>query len=402
MRAKSGFAWLVFGALLVMQNSARAAPSFDCAPVGHLPTYGPNEAVPKRRVYAPADFTVQDGDDTKTVTIVGPTCQQTYYPKDGTEQLSDLEIQSNYRHQLATIGATTLWSDDNHTVAKLTGRPDSWILISSAPNEIDITVARPAAHPQTLTSPSGRDWKLLGHMPNYGAGDPEHKNYDKLAFTVQNGDDTSEVTVMGEKYIVSYALRDGAQPASELDIQENYRTALQALRAEILFTDGNHTTARMIADGRVAWISVFGAENEIDVAVLEEKPFQLSIQAPRADALKASLDAQGHVALYINFDFGKADIRPESQAVIAQVVKLLLDNPELDLAIQGHTDDIGTHDYNMNFSAVRAQSVMAAVMAAGVGGERLSAAGFGPDQPIADNASPDGRAMNRRVELVKK
>src|SRR6185312_12628079 len=132
--------------------------------------------------------------------------------------------------------------------------------------------------------------------------------------------------------------------ASDLDIQENYRNALKSLGAELLYTDGSNTTARMMDGGRVVWLHVWSQETEIDIAVIEEKPFQASIQAPREDAMKAALEKEGHIALYINFDFAKTDIRPESAPVIAQVVLLLKDNPTLAVAIEGHTDGIGGHD----------------------------------------------------------
>ena len=62
---------------------------------------------------------------------------------------------------------------------------------------------------------------------------------------------------------------------------------------------------------------------------------------------------------------------------------------------------IGTREHNQALSEARAKAVVAALIAAGIAADRLSAAGFGPDQPIADNENPEGRAKNRRVELVK-
>ena len=385
--------------LLTRVGSALAAPA-DCPPAGVLPDYAASDP-PVTRVYDAAEFTVHEGDEDKPVTVIGRICKQTYMVKDGTQLLSNLEIQTNYRQQLPAAGAKIVFDNDTNTVAKIDGSPPTWIHVWSQENEIDITVARPEPHRQTLTAPSGKDWKRLGHMPDYVAGDPEKRNFDKLEFTVQDGDDTRSVVVMGEKYLLSYLQRDDAPRASNLDIQENYRTALKSLGAEILFTDGTNTTARLMEAGRVAWLRVWSQENEVDISVIEEKPFQASIQSPKEDAMKAALEKEGHIALYINFDFAKADIKPESAPVITQVVQLLKDNPGLKVAIEGHTDSIGGHDYNMALSAARAQSVVAAIAAAGIAADRLTAAGYGPDKPIADNATDEGRARNRRVELVK-
>jgi outer membrane protein OmpA-like peptidoglycan-associated protein len=120
-----------------------------------------------------------------------------------------------------------------------------------------------------------------------------------------------------------------------------------------------------------------------------------------AEQMKKEIDAKGHVALYINFDFNKADIKPESQPIVDEVAKLLSNNPDLSLAVEGHTDNIGTPDYNRQLSEARARSVVAALTNKGIEEARLKAAGYGQEKPIADNSAEDGRAKNRRVELVK-
>ena len=76
--------------------------------------------------------------------------------------------------------------------------------------------------------------------------------------------------------------------------------------------------------------------------------------------------------------------------------------PTLSIGIEGHTDNVGQALANKTLSEKRAQSVMAAVVGAGIDAKRLTAAGFGQERPVADNRSEEGRAKNRRVELVKK
>jgi OOP family OmpA-OmpF porin len=109
----------------------------------------------------------------------------------------------------------------------------------------------------------------------------------------------------------------------------------------------------------------------------------------------------GHVALYINFDFDKADIKPESQPIMDEIVKLLQEDPNLNLTIEGHTDNVGTSAYNKQLSEARARSVVAALTTRGIESGRLKAVGYGLEKPIADNTTDEGRARNRRVELVK-
>jgi len=126
-----------------------------------------------------------------------------------------------------------------------------------------------------------------------------------------------------------------------------------------------------------------------------------AIEPPTAESMKLDLDTYKRVRLYINFDFNQATIRPEGKPIIGEVVKLLKQNPDLSLEINGHTDNVGTHDYNVQLSQRRAGAVVAALVAAHISHDRLTAGGFGPDQPIADNDTEKGRALNRRVELVK-
>ena len=386
--------------VLGVAQAARAAEADDCPPAGRMPTYVA-DGKSERFAYEMFEFSVKAGDDTKTVPVTGQTCRQAYTPKEGTDPLSDLEIQTNYREQLKAGGFDIVFADDVNTVARKPGDKGIWVHIASQSNRIDVRTALPTAHRQTLTAPAAKDWKRLGHMPGYEADPPEKRNFDKYEFQVREGDDSRTVVVTGEKYLAAYSPTPATPLASDLDIQTNYRNALTALGAEILFTDYGRTTARLVEDGRTAWVTVSSQSNRIDIAVIEEKPLQLSIQPPRADAMKTALEKAGRITLYINFDFAKATIRPESQPVIQQIVALLKADPTLKVAIEGHTDDIGTRDYNMTLSQARANAVMAAVAAAGIEASRLTAAGFGPDKPIANNSDPDGRARNRRVELVK-
>jgi OmpA-OmpF porin, OOP family len=157
---------------------------------------------------------------------------------------------------------------------------------------------------------------------------------------------------------------------------------------------------------REIWLEAFVKEYPVQdgdyyLTVVEKKALDLKAALLPAEQLKRELDAKGHVALYINFDFDKADIRPESQPIIDEVVKLLRDNPGLSLTVEGHTDNVGTPDYNRRLSDERATSVVAALTAQGIEARRLRAAGFGQERPIADNGTDEGRARNRRVELVK-
>jgi outer membrane protein OmpA-like peptidoglycan-associated protein len=135
--------------------------------------------------------------------------------------------------------------------------------------------------------------------------------------------------------------------------------------------------------------------------VTQKGEMKQSVGTVRASVMKEALDKEGHIALYINFDVDKAIIRPESQDTINEIAKLLETNPGLKIRIEGHTDNTGDPAHNKTLSENRAAAVYGSLLARGIAQNRLESRGFGAAQPIADNQTEDGRAKNRRVEIVK-
>ncbi len=102
----------------------------------------------------------------------------------------------------------------------------------------------------------------------------------------------------------------------------------------------------------------------------------------------------------ILFDFDKWEIKPESYSIIDEIVDQMLSRPKLRLEIQGHTDNIGTIEYNQRLSERRAKAVYDALVERGVDPKRLRWRGFGMSQPVAPNDTEEGRALNRRTQFV--
>jgi OOP family OmpA-OmpF porin len=119
--------------------------------------------------------------------------------------------------------------------------------------------------------------------------------------------------------------------------------------------------------------------------------------------LKQQLDEAGRIVTHgILFDSGSDKIRGESYKTLADIGALLTDNPTLRLSIEGHTDSDGADDYNMTLSQKRAESVKNYLIANyKIAPERLESKGWGESKPIDKNDTPEGKANNRRVELVK-
>jgi len=381
--------------------------SGDCPFVGPLQNFTAQGGL-EVRTYDSWDFKIVEAGKPKSATKTGQFCEQIYRLKPGTPAPSGLEIMSNYDQSLPAAGAqitNTGRSGGDDLYAKLVkGGAEYWIEVSQNGDSITVHEIGLVPFQRTLLPASGDDFHLLGHLSQTTPRAPVKTNYDEVSFDVANGAGTKPIKVRGYHYKMIYDLPSDRH-ISGLESQLNYRAALKDLGAQILYADPSEspgeTTARINDGGKTVWISVT-SNAAITVDTLEEKPFQLTVKAPQASDMKTALDRDGHVTLYINFDFNKATLKPDAAPIIAQIVALLKANPNLNLSVDGYTDDVGLHDYNVKLSQARAAAVVAALEAQSIAAGRLTSTGYGPDKPIAPNDTDAGRAQNRRVELVKK
>jgi OmpA-OmpF porin, OOP family len=124
-------------------------------------------------------------------------------------------------------------------------------------------------------------------------------------------------------------------------------------------------------------------------------------QTVKAGELEKELKAKGFITLYINFANGKSELPEDAKPTVREIAKLMETSPKIKLSVEGHTDAVGNAKDNQTLSDKRSQSIVAALVGSGVNKARLLAAGKGQSTPIADNRSEEGRAKNRRVELVE-
>jgi outer membrane protein OmpA-like peptidoglycan-associated protein len=137
--------------------------------------------------------------------------------------------------------------------------------------------------------------------------------------------------------------------------------------------------------------------------VIETVPMESDMVTVNAESMARDIAATGRVALYgILFDTDRTDIKPESEATLAEIARLLEENPTMKLYVVGHTDNVGGFDYNLDLSRRRAAAVVDFLTSRhGVATSRLAPAGVGMLAPVAPNDTDEGRAKNRRVELVR-
>lgn len=154
------------------------------------------------------------------------------------------------------------------------------------------------------------------------------------------------------------------------------------------------------ADGNI-WVLLTTNDERGGYVIGREAAHTQTSTLISAASLKQSLDSAGKVAVHVNFATDKADILPDSLPQIDEMARLLRDDPGLRVAVNGHTDNTGTAAHNQTLSEARARSVVAALVAKGITAARLTPKGFGNTQPVTDNSTEEGKAKNRRVELVK-
>jgi outer membrane protein OmpA-like peptidoglycan-associated protein len=193
---------------------------------------------------------------------------------------------------------------------------------------------------------------------------------------------------------------------SLLQIARNAENALRAAGFTIVFSGKNlDGSSAVTAQKGAQWVEV-QTENYNEFTAYQQTTLKVQGMAQEmtatAEGLAAEIGKSGRVAVYgINFDTGKATIRPDSDAVLGEVAKLMKSNPAWKIKVEGHTDNVGAKEANKKLSEDRAEAVEKWLVAHGVDKARLSHEGFGDTRPAADNSTEQGRAKNRRVELAK-
>ena len=168
--------------------------------------------------------------------------------------------------------------------------------------------------------------------------------------------------------------------------------------------DYRYFAGRKAEGGRQSYAVVLVSKNneQIYAQLVVTVVGEIANKMVDAAAMAKGLGEKGHIALYgIYFDTDKATIKPESAPTLAEMAKLLSGQPALKVFIVGHTDSQGSYEHNMTLSRQRAEAVAAALSGSyRIARNRLYPAGIGYLAPVGSNATEDGRALNRRVELV--
>ena len=293
-------------------------------------------------------------------------------------------------------------------------------------------LAIPAAHAQTRDVAGARDYPGIGRFGGSVITGYQAKDFDAIRLQAAPFKDGQPVDARRlEGKVTRIAYRTGPGP-SMLEVARNFETQLakagfdtllacdadpcggipfvesvDALPIPQMWIDGfdyRYYAGRKQEAGRETYAAVLVSKNNDQIYAQLTVAVVGAIENKMVDAaaMAKGLGEKGHIALYgIYFDTDKAVIKPESRPTLDEIAKLLRGQGQLNVVIVGHTDSQGAYDYNMDLSRRRAEAIAAELAGRyGIARTRLRTAGVGFLAPVGSNASEDGRALNRRVELV--
>ena len=250
----------------------------------------------------------------------------------------------------------------------------------------------------------GKDHPMFPtRMANYVINEYSN-NFDAVEFNLA-ANSSKMVTKEGTKTFINYGFSNesGKQMPSVLQILRNYENASKKIGGTTLFFSNEEGVAvfKIIKGEKEVWVKIEMGANEAFNYTFTLVELETMKQEITSNDILTALNTDGYLALYINFDTGKSEIKAESQPILEQLTEMMKANAMLKISIEGHTDNVGSPEANKTLSLNRAKAVMNAIASKGINASRLSSLGWGQEKPVADNRTEDGKAKNRRVEIVK-
>jgi peptidoglycan-associated lipoprotein len=156
---------------------------------------------------------------------------------------------------------------------------------------------------------------------------------------------------------------------------------------------------------KVIWFEAYVGQNREEtyyLTVVEKQALEVKAGLLPAEEMKRELDAKGHVALYINFDFDKSDIRPGDAKILDENARWLGANPRQIVLIEGHCDERGTNEYNIALGDRRARATMNYLVSRGVQASRMTTLSYGEERPVCTQKDESCWSQNRRAQFLTK
>lgn len=279
------------------------------------------------------------------------------------------------------------------------------LLRAAALSAFVVLVSSPVARAHEADSPDVKDHPTIPRFPGTVIASGSSHDFGAYEFTLADG---ATKRVEGHDWDITYSIAEGAKTPSPLEVSRNYGNQFKKKGGSVLFEQinagGGVVTMKMPSGTGETWleIDVNNSGEQLMFHIVTSAPMEQKVELT-ADELGEALKTSGHIALYgILFDNGKDTVKPASEPVLAEIAKLLQQDAALKLGIEGHTDNVGKKKENQTLSKKRAESVKAWLVARKISAARLDTSGLGDTKPVGPNDSDEGRAKNRRVELVRR
>ena len=249
-----------------------------------------------------------------------------------------------------------------------------------------------------------KDPALFTRMPDHYISYYVDKEFEKVDFQI--GEDKYQ-SVEGHYYQINYSQKENSQPVGALQVIRNYENAIKKIGGKVVWewydSGSGRVTLKLEKGGAEVWAGVSSTGSGYYRLDLVEKGTMDQDVVADASSMANTIKTTGKVAVYgIYFDTGKSELKPESLNALEEISKLLKSDPSLKLYVVGHTDNVGTFESNIKLSMDRATAVINALVTKhSVNAANLKPFGNGPCAPVATNDTDEGKALNRRVELVK-
>lgn len=224
----------------------------------------------------------------------------------------------------------------------------------------------------------------------------QEEKMDELLFPIAS---TRKEAVKGLKFFREFEYKSSGTHPNELQILKFYFNTITKLGGRMMYRDTDFASFRVLLNGKKVCVVVetyhHGLQYSLTIVELMDQ------EMLEAEEIFSKLKQEGHVAFYFTFQSGETVLSAGAEKGVREISKMLEAHPTLNLIIEGHTDNVGSAADNLSLSKKRAAVVKKALIRAGVNADRLVSKGFGDTKPISSNDTAQGRAKNRRVELVK-
>lgn len=261
-------------------------------------------------------------------------------------------------------------------------------------------------HISAQTTADCKTHPVFSLMPDHSVRNCEEKDFAEIEIYVNDPKLGRITEKKSGHYHFAQIKFDGAsnKTPSTVQIAENYANAIKNAGGTITYKSSSSVYGKVKKGGDTYWVSVFtdGSGDYWMYTVREESMKQEVVVT--ADAIKNGIKDEGKIAFYgIYFDTDKSIIKPESDPSLTEIAKYLKANAGINVYIVGHTDNTGDFNHNIALSKERAEAVVNKLITSfGINRSQLSAQGVASLSPVASNDTNDGKARNRRVEMVKR